>query len=388
MAFFMNDARAGFGGLAPARDGTIVELLRVNATGAVTEILGSATTTTGGNYTIDVTRVGFALSTEMVVRARGTVSGVELRSIVNGSTVNISPDTEAVTQIVFARIAVTAAASLANITPNEVTLLNDTADMAATVNALQAAPGQTPAAITALRTRLDAIDFNRVVNAAIAVGESAEGPGDFGNCFPLRTGARWNYSTRDTSGAVAPVLGTTSAESTGPTTFNGTPAIAIRFVASSGETSTTYYQSTSRGVNWIGERLSNAPASLVDSFPARVEFPFPARAGSALPDSVRNGIIFSGTSTDNRSTGTVQSYSAYTPPGGGAAVLAVTMQRNLVTTTRSLTSAQTQSATATITTVYARGIGLVSEIANISVTPGLTARSEVTLTSFTIPAAP
>ena len=77
----VGSAHAAMLGLVTVADGTRIELVRVNDSGAVVASL-AATTTTGGRYTFDIGAVGAIPASDLVVQAINPSNGVRLRAFV------------------------------------------------------------------------------------------------------------------------------------------------------------------------------------------------------------------------------------------------------------------------------------------------------------------
>jgi uncharacterized protein YjdB len=180
-------------GFLAVADGTQIDLVRINAAGAVVSTLSTATTS-GGIYSFNLTKLGLATASDLVVQVASQSTGIKMRAFVGADgVVNIDPTSEASVRIVLAKIAATPGLSLSNFTALELTDIVSAAnlliftqhasagvDVETTASAFQAAVSANTA-------------FTAFLSAASVAGQTSEGPGDIGNYFPLSQGDAWFY---------------------------------------------------------------------------------------------------------------------------------------------------------------------------------------------------
>jgi hypothetical protein len=122
-------------GIGPVADGTIVELDRINESGTVIATI-TTTTTSGGTYSFNFTKLGLSFSSDLVVRVSNLNSGVQMRAFVGIGLTNINPVTESVLRMVLNYISSNPGTALANFTPQEQNDLVASADLLTTLNQL------------------------------------------------------------------------------------------------------------------------------------------------------------------------------------------------------------------------------------------------------------
>jgi len=122
VSLIVSNAYAAITGLTPVV-GAKVDLIRINNAGVpVGGVLATATTDANGKYSL-VLPASVVFSADLVVRVKG-VASQEIRAVVTGTVVDISPVTEFVLQEVIKKIASNTSASLSvNVTPDEVVAL-------------------------------------------------------------------------------------------------------------------------------------------------------------------------------------------------------------------------------------------------------------------------
>ena len=113
-------AQATVSGLLAVADGTQVDLVRVNDAGTVDTLIAS-TTTRGGQYRFDLTALDVAFANDLMVLVSDF--GVQMRAFATDESVDIDPVSEAVSRLVFDKIASTPATLLNNFTTAEIQAL-------------------------------------------------------------------------------------------------------------------------------------------------------------------------------------------------------------------------------------------------------------------------
>ena len=189
--YFLSPAQSSIAGLLPVPNGTPVELVHLSATGTVDGVLASTTVSKNGKYAFDLDKLGHFDAPDLAVRVSDR--GVQMRAFLTAPTVDISPVSEAVFQLVTDRIMAVAGTLLANFTFDELDDLAAGLDLITSLNPPPAVPGidALVAAIKDLATQDPGIsDF---LVAATDAGQTDVGIGDIGNLFSITQGNRWEY---------------------------------------------------------------------------------------------------------------------------------------------------------------------------------------------------
>jgi len=171
--FVLPTAVANVIGVAPAPAGTVVELVRLNATGSVDSIIASTTTDGSGGYGFNLADLGVSPDITLAVQ----LTGGFLTAIVTGTNIDITLES----QVIFQRIVteVGASAQLANYTIEEVNAL-----VSGLVRVTRGS-GNTVSGLGIDQDLMDVnieltgnADLNNFVNAAAGPGQEMRGPGD------------------------------------------------------------------------------------------------------------------------------------------------------------------------------------------------------------------
>ncbi len=202
--------QATVSGLLSVADGTRVDLVRVNDAGTVDTLIAS-TTTSGGQYRFDLTALDVAFTNDLMVLVSDL--GVQMRAFATDESVDIDPVSEAVSRLVFEKIASTPATLLDNFTTAEIQALYDSANLLTSLRGASARVDveSTVAAVVALLAADSDIDDFLV--SASGPGQSSAGLGDAENLLPLGEGDQWNYEVV-ASGQTAPYFNAISVTGT------------------------------------------------------------------------------------------------------------------------------------------------------------------------------
>jgi len=216
-------AVADLTGISSAPNGTTVELVRLNVTASVDpgSVLATTTTNSSGRYSFNLSNLSGA-TPDITLAVR--LGNAPLRSIVTGSVIDITPESE----LIFQRIvtAVTGSSALTDFTIEEVEALVSGLRRATTANSGTVSGLDIASTIAAIDTILmgnaDLINF---VTDAAATGQVLQGPGN-SNYVPLTQGAVYTYQGNSSiSGAYAnttTISGTQSVDAVSTTRFVST----------------------------------------------------------------------------------------------------------------------------------------------------------------------
>jgi len=177
-------------GLSPVPDGTLVQLIRLNATGTSFTALAS-TMTSGGRYSFNLTSLGLQPSSDLAVRVAN--GATQMRAFVTGMDADIGPSSETAAQLVLEQILGAPGATINHFTIQELADITGSIDTLSTVKQLTAGLNiQTT--ITSIRNAVVAEPgLMAFITSAAAVGQTAVGPGDLGDYVPLTQGNFWRY---------------------------------------------------------------------------------------------------------------------------------------------------------------------------------------------------
>jgi hypothetical protein len=212
----ISPAYAAITGLASVPDGTKVDLVRINNSGVVISPLAT-TNTSGGSYSFNLTKLGQATASDLVVQVFDSSNVLNMRAFVATGTVNIDPVSETTVRLVLEKSAIS---SLNNFTVQEL------ADIGAAVNLLVmtkplAAGLDIDSTVTAFKSAVAAdVNITSFITAASAAGQTSQGPVDIGNYFPFDQGNTWVYQgTEESGGTTTPY--TNTLQITGTKLING-----------------------------------------------------------------------------------------------------------------------------------------------------------------------
>jgi hypothetical protein len=202
--FLLPSANALISGLSPVPDGTTVELDRISDAGAILVTI-STTTTSSGDFSFNLTKLGISFSSDLIVRVSNPSKGIQMRSFAGIGITNINPGSEAAVRIVLEMVASNPGMVLANFTPKEQNDVIASADLLSTVNHLSAG-ADIETTVTVIKNTISAdTGVMAFITSASATGQTSDGPGDIGNYFPMKIGNAWNYQRTDSKSNSPPV---------------------------------------------------------------------------------------------------------------------------------------------------------------------------------------
>jgi len=360
-------ANASLVGTAVAPDGTQVDLVKIDDTGAVVTVVAS-TTTAGGNYSFDLTKLGVGYASDLVVQVTSSSSGAKMRAFVGmGGIVDLNPVSETAVRIVMDPIAASSGVSLSNFTVQE------QSDITAAVNLLVMTQLLTSGfdietTVTALKS-IVAADTNIMgfVAAASAAGQSSQGPGDIGNYFPFAPGSTWEYQGTIQNGGQTTNY-TDTVQITGTKVVHGVTTTVFHETnpdpANSAPPSDDYRVKDDRGVTNYGN--SDATDFLTPQVAPYREYAFPLGIDTSFQPINKSGVTWTQDidgdgkpeTANITATQTVSTFESITVTAGtfhNAAKIAT----NLVISVVLSSDGTTVTDTSTISEWYAPGIGLV-----------------------------
>lgn len=385
-ALFVSSAYASLSGLSPVPDGTAVQLGRLSPAGAVTSL--ASTTVSGGRYTFNLTSLGLAFASDLVVRVAN--GPVKMRAFVTGETVNLDPISESAVQIVLDHITVTPGTILANFTPQELSDLVGALD--ALTAAIQSAAGvdmnSTIASVKNAASHEPGIAA--FLLSAGGPGQTTEGTGDVGNFVPLTPIRTWSFQGTDTTTGQPPIAYSNLATVSETKSVGGvlTTVFSQTNPLNEGTAVEFYYTKDSRGLTFHGNNdvTDTLTAQLVPYRTLR----FPLGTGSAFEEIDRKGLNFGqdldgdGTSekADLLSIVTVKGFENVLVPAKTFSNCARVETRITVTVIASSNGA-TESVQVTQTMWFAPGVGpvkLVLQIGSETWTEELTSFTQLNAT--------
>ena len=228
---WISEAYAALTGLSNVRDGTIVELARLDATATNVTVLDT-TTTLGGRYSFNLTRIGVQPAHDLIVRVAGS-GGTELRAFVVGTIIDLSPVSEAAYQLAIRSLG---GGPLSNLTLDELADIGGAVGLIAKFENIGHATAVNQA-VAMVRTAVDAnVQVTAFVAAAGGPGQATQGTGDVGNYFPLAQGNTWNYQgTKSEFPMTPPENYVNAVRVNGTTIVNGIPSIIFTSSDSGGD---------------------------------------------------------------------------------------------------------------------------------------------------------
>ncbi len=285
---FFSSANAAISGIATVPDGTRVDLIRIDDTGAQTAALAN-TTTTGGKYSLDLPGLGLMTASDLVVQISSSTSSAKLRAFVTSASVNIDPASEATVRLVLEKIAAVPGASLKNFTVRE---LDDLGASVFLVLGMQGATAGFDIETTATAFKnIAAADSNLAsfLTAASATGESATSPGDVGNYFPLSQGMNLTYPGTVSSTGRATFAYENVASIGGATLVGGMPATIFNESNPSGDGPlSTFFSKSDTSVTNLG---NSDPGDIITAQVAPyMELPLPLKVGSSFEQIKRTNL--------------------------------------------------------------------------------------------------
>lgn len=215
--WFESEAYAALSGLSSVIDGTTVELGRISNTAPFTFSPIASTNTSGGRYSFNLTTLGLTPEVNLVVRVRN--GATEMRAFVIGTTVHISPMSEAA----FLRSTQQLAGNpITHYTSQELADISATISMLANLENLSFTAQTVAQALTLIAGAIQASPtIGNFLSVAAAPGQSSQGPGDIGNYFPIDDGIVWRYQGTVTQNNAAPVPFQNSVMISGGRVVNG-----------------------------------------------------------------------------------------------------------------------------------------------------------------------
>ena len=367
----ISPAYAAISGLASVPDGTQVDLVRINNAGTVISVLAT-TTTSGGGYSFNLTKLGLTTDNDLVIQVTSLSSGAKMRAFVVSSAVNIDPASETAVQLVLEK---TITSSLANFTIQELI------DITAAVNLLAATKPLTSgldidATVTAFKNAVAAdVDITSFIIAASATGQTSQGPGDIGNYFPFDQGSTWVYQGTEESGGITTPYANTL-QIIGTKLINGITTTIFHETNSSntGVDSEDYLAKSNQTITYYGNNVATdfltpqVGTYRQYVFPLGLNSSFEAinKSGLTWPDILGDGDGKSETFSIN-ATVTVAGFETIAVTAGTYANAAKIVSN---VTISAILSADGTTATETITLTewYAPGVGLVKSISVVKTT--------------------
>ncbi|MHB8534898.1 MAG: Ig-like domain-containing protein [Sulfuricaulis sp.] len=197
-------------GISPVADGTRIDLVKIDDTGAVIATLAS-TTTSSATYSFDLTQLGLTPASNLTVQVTNTSTGARMRAFVGADgAVNLDPMSEASVRLVLDEIASSPGSSLGNFTTQELTDIASSVFLWIVTHQMSAG-ADIETTVSTFKNAVSAdTGIMAFIVAASALGQTSKGPGDIGNYFPQDQGDTWYYS------------GTVSGSGLPSTSFNNT----------------------------------------------------------------------------------------------------------------------------------------------------------------------
>lgn len=219
---FSSEAYAALIGFASVSDGTVVELGKISQATPFSFSLVSATVTTAGRYTFDLTNLGLSPSSDLIVRVKN--GAAEMRAFVTGPVVDLNPVTEAAMQVVLQQLG---GQQVGQLTLEELNDINGAANLLA--NLSTATTGNVQQTVDGSKILIAAngplADF---ILAAVSPGQTNLAVGDIGNFFPYSQGNSWEYrKTRSVRGST-PQIYTNTHSISGIRAKNGVDVLIYR----------------------------------------------------------------------------------------------------------------------------------------------------------------
>jgi hypothetical protein len=173
-------------GLLPVPDGTNVELVRLDAVGAATEVLAS-TTTSAGLYTFDLSSLGLTLAADLEVEAGS--GATRLRAPAARTALDVDPLSEVLVRLVES----TGSAPL-DFTVGELADLGGALELLARLADFTAQADLAATLADWLQGAQADPAFDAFLLAAAEPGQTAQGPGDMGDYFAADVGNAWGLA--------------------------------------------------------------------------------------------------------------------------------------------------------------------------------------------------
>jgi hypothetical protein len=275
-------ASASISGLSPVPDGTPVQLARLHATGtSVSFTVLSTTTTSGGRYSFNLTKVGVQFSNDLIVLVTGA-TGKMLRAFVTNPTVDVDPGSEATVRLVLEQIASTSGATISNFTLVEVNQLCAAVKVLVIVKQLVGGADLDTTVTTVTTAVLAQPNLVAFISAAVTPGQTTMAPGDVGNYFPLAQGNTWNFQGTDTEAGQPTVNFQNTLKINGTTLVGGITA-TVRSESNPDGSGTPVDDYVTKETTGITNRGNNDPTDhITPQIVPYQEVQFPLQAGATL----------------------------------------------------------------------------------------------------------
>jgi hypothetical protein len=382
--FFESSVYASLSGLTPVPDGTPVQLGHINRNGDFITMAASASVS-GGRYSFNLTNLGLAFSSSLVVSASNPASGVRMRAFVTRESVNLDPISESAVQLVVDRTARMPTSDLGHFTLQELNDLNHSIDALTAVNQTRVETGIN-STVTVIKN--EASNEPRIMaflESADAPGQTSEGIGDIGNYIPLDRPMSWTYQGTEQIAGQPPVSYSNTATIAGTAMVNG---VLTTILSQTNPLNTlsaidSYYTEDSHGLTFHGD--NDTSDVLTPQLVPYLSDRFPFGTGASFEEIDRKGLDFGrdldgdgkNEKIDILSIVTVLGFESVSVPAGPFQDCAK------VETTRTFTAiASSNGATVSLlvtqTTWYAPGVGPVKRVLTVE---DLTVTEE--LASFT-----
>ncbi|MFV1998636.1 MAG: YncE family protein [Acidiferrobacterales bacterium] len=207
-------------------NGTRVELVRLDATGQALDILAT-TTTIGSAYSFDLTQLGLAFSSDLVVRVVNAATGARMQAFVTGKTVDINPVSEAAVRLVIDQLLARPGVKLSDLSVRQLADITASIDLLTTIRQSPFNNDIESTVNAVLNDTLNDGNLMGFVTSLFQTSGAPVGPGDIGNFFPLDQGISWTYQGTDSINGAPTVSFSNTVTVSGTRTINGTTATIL-----------------------------------------------------------------------------------------------------------------------------------------------------------------
>ncbi len=386
---FESSAFASLFGLTPVPNGTPVQLGQIDRNGDFIAMAASASVS-AGRYSFNLTNLGLAYSSNLVVSVSNPTSGVRMRAFVTREAVNLDPISESAVQLVVDRTARKPSSDLGHFTAQELNDLSHAIDALTAAN--QTAIGtEINSTVTAIKN--EAANDPRIAAFMVAAdlpGQTTEGPGDIGNFIPLDRPMSWIYQGTEQITGQTSVSYSNAATIAGTATVNGvlTTVLSQTNPLNLGRPIDSYYIEDGRGLTFHGDN-DTSDVITPQLVPYLIER-FPFGTGSSFEEINRKGLAFGEDLDGDGKNEKIDILSIVTVLGFERVSVPAGLFQNCakVEATRRLTAiASSNGATVSLlvnqTTWYAPGVGPVKrvlKVENVTVTEELTSFTQINAT--------